>query len=147
MGETPAPSDPEIAAATFEAHLNRALTSEVGVRSGWASTRVGPLEVVVHLTAARSDGKDPYHLRLRADWYDQWPPQAAFVAPPTGNSEEWRVPTGESRWLPRTGSFPDGSFAFHPSYPFPGGVQRQLICCSMSFDYYVTSHAPTPAQH
>ncbi len=147
MAEAPVPSDPEIAAATFAAHLDRALASPAGERAGWTATRTGPLEAIVHITAERSDGEDTYHLRLRADWYDKWPPQAVFVAPPTGESEEWRIPTGASRWLPKTTSFPDGSFAFHTDYSFSEGPQRQLICCSMSFDYYTTGHTPTPAQH
>jgi hypothetical protein len=148
MTTVPALADPDIAAATFAAHLERALASEPAVRSGWTATIVSPLEAVIHLTARRLDGTtDLFHLRLRAQWYDQFPPQAEFVAPPRDPDPSWWNPSTESRWMPRinNGVFPDGRFAFHPAYTF-GTEQRQLICCSMSFDYYISGHGPTEAQ-
>lgn len=148
MTTVPALADPDIAGVTFAAHLARALASSPALRAGWTATTVSPLEVVIHLTANRPDGTaDPYHLRLRADWYDQFPPQAAFVVPPPESGGEWLDAAPETRWMPRVnnGVWPDGRFAFHPVYSFETG-QRQLICCSMSFDYYITGHAPTEAQ-
>lgn len=155
MTELPVRADPEVAAATFADHLDRALTSPVGVRSRWSATWVNPLEVVVHMPATRQDGtEDTYHLRLRAYWYDQWPPDAAFVVPPSDGSTEWRLPSDQSRWLPRIVNRPDGSFAFHTHYSFTDDAKRQypdatldqLICCSMSFGYYISGHEPTPGQ-
>lgn len=141
-------ADPMVAAAVFEDHLNRAMETSFAARSGWSFDRTGPLEAIVHLTALRKDEtRDPYHLRLRADWYDALPPQAMFVTPPLPGTAIWREPEVGSRWMPHINqsTIPDGRFAFHPRYPIEG-LQTQLICCSMSLDYYRTGHAPTPAQ-
>lgn len=148
IAAAPALADPDIAAATFAAHLAHALASGPGVRAGWAATLMSPLEAVIHLTAHRPDGTtDPYHLRLRGHWYDQFPPQAAFVAPPLEPGGQWQDASPETRWMPRVNNavWPDGRFAFHPVYSFET-EQRQLVCCSMSFDYYISGHTPTEAQ-
>lgn len=148
MTLVPTLADADVASLTFAAHLEHALATELGRSSGWTATVLGPLEAVVHLTAKREDGTtDSYHLRLRAHWYDQFPPQAVFVAPPQHAEGAWPESRPDSRWMPRinNSAWPDGRFAFHPVYPF-GTEQRQLICCSVSFDYYISAHTPTEAQ-
>jgi hypothetical protein len=149
MSPVPVLSDPEIAAATFSAHLDHTATSELGQRWGWAVTRVDPLEAIVHMHATREDGTvDEYHLRVRAHYYDEWPPQAVFVAPPTTEGEPWREPDITSRWLPNVQNiWADSRFAYHVRYPYPDGHSGQLICCSKSLDYYFSNHTPTEGQH
>ena len=148
MTIAPTHADPEVAAETFAVHLENALASAPALASGWTATVVSPLEAVVHLIAERTDGTtDAYHLKLDARWYDQFPPQAAFVKPPNETETDWSEARPGSRWMPNinNGVWPDGRFAFHPAYAF-GAVQRQLICCSMSFDYYISGHTPNEAQ-
>lgn len=149
----PARSDPEIAAVVFGAHLAAAMESAQGRRAGWAMTGLDPLRSVVHLHAIRTDGtRDPYHLLLAGDWYDLHPPQARFVSPPPDDQSRpgWHDAPSGSRWLPLIdiGVTSPNGFAFHPTYTYTseGGAVRQLICCSMSFDYYISDHAPTPEQ-
>lgn len=155
MSDIPVRSDPEIAAATFADHLDRALASPAGARWGWKLAAATPLEAVVGLTGVRADGRsDQYYLRLRADWYDQWPPHAVFVRPDRDGSSGWLLPGEQSRWMPRITNFADSSFAFHVSYPFgeeakrdfPEETRGQLICCSMSFGYYISGHGPAEGQ-
>ncbi len=155
MPDLPVRADPQVAAATFAAHLDRALTSPVGARSGWSVTWVSPLQAIVRMTATRQDGtKDEFYLRLRADWYDQWPPEGTFVVPPKVGQTEWGLPSDQSRWLPKMVNRADGSFALHNRYTFTEEVKQQypevthgqLVCCSMSFGYYISGHEPTPGQ-
>lgn len=148
MSSAPVPSDPEIAAATFTAHLNQAIASEPGQRWGWAVTRVDPLEAIVHMHAIREDGTvDDYHLRVRAHYYDEWPPQAIFVAPPKTADGPWREPELTSQWLPHVENvWTDSRFAYHTRYPYTDRPHAQLICCSKSFDYYISNHTPTEGQ-
>ena len=50
-----------------------------------------------------------------------------------------------SRWLPNVPQLP--WFAIHSGYTgFADGKARQLVCCSMTYEYYVTGHGPTAAQ-
>lgn len=147
-------ADPEVAAATFADDLDRAVASDAAARWGWSIADRSPLRAVIRMTAVRADGTaDEYFVRLTADWYDQWPPEAVFVRPGAADGE-WMLPTPGSRWLPTIQNFDDSSFAFHVAYPFsaemkaafPDQTQGQLICCSMSFGYYISSHVPTEGQ-
>lgn len=146
--------DPEVAARVFATHLDKTLASNEARREGWTETRLGPLHSVIQMDGVRVDGtRDPYHALLIGDWYDQYPPQARFVSPPaigTDRSEvaNWPEAPPGSPWLPMIISgCMGGSFAFHPVYNFvEDGTTRQLICCSMSFDYYISGHQPTKEQ-
>lgn len=155
VGEIPPRADPQVAAALFAEHVPAALSSQQGRREGWTATWINPLTAILHLHATRANGaRDPYHLLLAADWYDDYPPQARFVIPPEGDetpaNRRWQEAQPGSRWLPMVNHAltVGGAFALHPAYNYEseGGVVRQLICCSMSFDYYISGHSPTPGQ-
>ncbi len=150
----PARMDPEIAARVFSRDLDKTLASDQARREGWTETRLGPLLTVIHLDGVRQDGTlDAFHLLLIGDWYDEYPPQARFVVPPSADVDvmdatNWpEAPLGSS-WLPKIDNTAlNNKFAFHPTFNFgDSGIQRQLICTSMSFDYYVTGHTPTDEQ-
>lgn len=156
--DVPAVADPEIAAAVFADHLTRVQTGEQARSNGWAFTRLDPLHVVVTVSGKRQSGeRDEYRVKLGAEYYDVYPPTTSFVCPPrpaTGNQparEGWTEAPPGSRWLPAVA--PLEWFAIHPAYSFPGGVAnardgvpRQLVCCSMTFEYYISSHQPNAGQ-
>jgi len=154
--EVPAVADSEIAAAVFADHLARVEAGEQARASGWTFTRLDPLHVVATVTAVRPSGeRDTYYVKLGAEYYDTYPPTTSFVCPPRGGDrpaqEGWIEASPGSRWLPAVASLP--WFAIHPAYSFPSGVAnvrdgvpRQLVCCSMTFEYYISSHNPTPGQ-
>lgn len=135
-------ADPEIAALAFHRDIDAALASQRGQRAGWAAEWVDDLTVIVHFTAVREHGAaDRYAVRLRGHWYDSYPPQVTFVV---RSGDAWVEATPGSPGIPNTEG--QGDFALHPVYAYPDQSQRQLVCCSMSFDYYISNHTPTPTQ-
>jgi hypothetical protein len=89
-------------------------------------------------------------VRLGGEFYDLWPPSALFVCPPRGATHErterlgWVTAPPASCWLPTVTPVP--SFAIHSPYTFPDGRQGQLVCCSMTLEYYQSNHSPTAQQ-
>lgn len=150
----PARMDPEVAARVFSHDLGRTLASDQARREGWTETRLGPLHTIIHMDGVWQDGtRDAYHLLLIGDWYDEYPPQGRFVVPPSADVDfmdvsNWPEAPPGSPWLPKIDNATlDNKFAFHPIVTYAEeGIQRQLICTSMSFDYYITGHAPTDEQ-
>jgi hypothetical protein len=156
--EVPAVADAEIAAAVFTDHLARIEAAEQARANGWHFTRLDPLQAVVTVTAVRPSGeRDTYHVKLGGEYYDTYPPTTAFVCPPRPAlaarpaREGWIEAPQGSRWLPTLNSLE--WFAIHAAYSFPNGVAnapdgvpRQLVCCSMTFEYYISGHNPTPGQ-
>ena len=149
----PAPADPEIAAAVFDAHLTMGMNGALARRYGWSATRLSSLSAVVNLTAVTTGGEHhPYFLLLGADYYDLYPPQAVFVIPPKqteAGAASWMPARDRSRWLPTVDPAKlNNELQIHASYAYEvdGNQQRQLICSSMTFEYYITPHAPTETQ-
>ncbi|MDF3140861.1 hypothetical protein [Streptomyces sp. T21Q-yed] len=147
---SPSPADPQIAAAVFADHVERALVSELARRDGWAFTWLDPLHVVAEIKAGRMGGDgDRFYVKLGAEYYDLHPPTTAFVCPPepeaTGTVAPlaWSSAPAGSRWLPALEPLP--WFAIHAAYGYADG-SRQLVCCSMTFEYYITGHSPTAGQ-
>lgn len=135
-------ADPEIAALAFHRDIGAALASQRGQRAGWIGEWIDNLTVILHFNAIREDGTvDRFAVRLRGHWYDSYPPQVTFVVT---SGEAWVEATPDSSGIPNTEHQPD--FAFHPAYTYPDQSRRQLFCCSMSFDYYISNHTPTPTQ-
>ncbi len=156
--EVPAAADSEIAAAVFADHLARVEAGEQAQANGWTFTLLDPLHVVVTVMGVRpSGGRDAYHIKLGAEYYDAYPPTTTFVCPPRPAAGDrpardgWIEAPPGGRWLPAVDALP--WFAIHPAYSFPAGVAnardgvpRQLVCCSMTFEYYISSHNPTSGQ-
>lgn len=145
-GQPPAPTDPEIAAAVFADHVARGEASALAQDYGWLFTWLDPLHVVVRIQPAgpAADGSH-YFVKLGAEYYDQHPPTTAFVCPPeeSGDNPAWSPAPPKGRWLPVVEAL--SWFAIHDTYQYADGP-HQLVCCSMTFEYYITGHAPTPGQ-
>jgi hypothetical protein len=156
--EVPAAADEEIAAAVFADHVTRVEASAQARAHGWRFTWLDPMHVVVAITAIRPSGeRDGYHVKLGAEYYDQYPPTTSFVCPPRAAvggqpaRDGWIGAPAGSRWLPAVANL--SWLAIHATYSFPvgvanatDGVARQLVCCSMTFEYYISDHNPTTAQ-
>lgn len=149
---TPAATDPEIAAAVFADHVARVESSAQARAHGWTLTLLDPLHVIVDITGTRATGeRDNYYVKLGAEYYDRYPPTTSFVSPPrpgsgsVGMRTEWAEAPAGSRWLPNVTSLP--WFAVHSDYSnFTDGTIRQLVCCSMTLEYYISGHGPTSGQ-
>lgn len=148
----PDPADPEVAAAVFAHHLDRVRAGAQARAHGWTFTTVDPLRTVVAMSASRADGTDDrYHVMLGAQFYDLYPPTVMFVNPAPG-ADGWREAAPTSRWLPVVGGI--NWFAVHPNYQYPPHQiaselytpPRQLVCCSMILEYYISNHNPTGGQ-
>ncbi|MFD3840252.1 hypothetical protein ACFWWC_28965 [Streptomyces sp. NPDC058642] len=146
---SPSPADPQIAAAVFADHVERARAGGPARQHGWSFTRLDPLHVIVEVTPHQPAGQGQgFYVKLGAEYYDLHPPTTLFVCPPrtagdTGGAAGWSAAPPGSRWLPVVEALP--WFAVHGAYPFPTGP-GQLVCCSMTFGYYVTGHSPTAGQ-
>ena len=136
-----AKADPEVAAATLKEHLDRLWGTGRPERLGWARKNLDPLHWLVTLPALRPTGEtDPYHFRLGAEYYDLAPPTVALVQP-DGVSHA----VGKTRWFPVLEALPSW-FGLHEKAGFPDGVQRQLVCFSMTAEYYMTNHNPKESE-
>jgi hypothetical protein len=133
----PVKADPEIAAARFAADLATLWATGRPERLGWSRRQLDGLHAVVAIPAKRQDGTiDVYHIKLGAEYYDAFPPTAAFIVP-----ESLALATANSRWLPSLAAPP--WFGLHPSYTFPGELQpRQLLCFTFTAEYYMIEHNP-----
>ena len=153
----PVPADDEVAAAVFDSHLARACASAQARAHGWTFTRLDRLHVVVRVEATRPSGeKDHYFVKLGAEYYDLHPPTTSFVCPPTADPtataplHSWRPARRGGRWFPLVDGLP--WFAVHDAYQYtvPDNPEytspRQLVCCSMTFEYYISGHDPTDGQ-
>ncbi len=148
----PAVADAEIAAAVFAEHLARVERGEQAREHGWVFTRLGALHAVATVTGVRPNGvRDVYNVKLGAEFYDLWPPTTAFVCPSDGtDGVGWKTAGAGSRWLPDVQGL--DWFAIHPAYQYQAVVEGaqprtdQLVCCSMTFEYYITGHSPTDGQ-
>lgn len=147
----PTSADAEIAAAVLASHVARVSASAQARAHGWTFTQLDPLHVVVTVVGMRPTGEmDDYYVKLGAEFYDLHPPATSFVVPPHGDATTWCDARQSSRWFPQVEALP--WFAVHDRYQckLPGNAAyaspRQLVCCSMTFEYYISDHAPTDGQ-
>lgn len=133
--------DPEAAAVTLRVHLDRYWeTRELDAR-GWERQFLDSMHVVVTIPAMRPDGAtEPYFIRLGAEHYDVYPPTVLFVQPTAG----WPRARAGTPWWPRIA--PPTWFGLHDSYRFANHEEGQLVCFSMTAEYYQSDHQPTEAQ-
>lgn len=133
--------DPEVAAATFAADLDRLWANDRPRQLGWRRTRLDAVTEIIEMFGRRLDGgRDPYHVRLDASRYGPHPPNATFVEP-----NSWTEAPGDSRWFPRLEDLP-GWFGLHATYTYPDNTVRQLVCFSHNLDYYKSNHTPQPTE-
>src|SRR4051812_5136400 len=91
----PVKVDDEIAAEKFKRDLEW-LAGERAAQLGLRLIKQERTHAVVQIPGVRADGlHDDYYIRLGADYYDKWPPTAAFVRP-----DDWERAASGTRWLP-----------------------------------------------
>ncbi len=118
----------------FARHLERVLRGSTVDDLGWA--KPDDLTLLVPLFGTTAAGrKDAFMLRLYFDHYPTWPPSAEFVNPLT---LEYRV-GDDAKWVPQSKSHPE--IAFHTNYT---GNQGQLVCCSLTLEFYKVNHHVEP---
>ncbi len=134
-------ADPEIAAAIFKEHLDRLWNTGRPGRRGWLRHDLDPLHTLVALPATRSSGEiDAYYFRLGAEYYDAAPPTVALVEP-----DGLTHPPEKSKWFPALDPKPSW-FGLHAEYPWPSGPRRQLVCFTLSAEFYMTDHSPKDSE-
>jgi hypothetical protein len=97
---------------------------------------------VVRIPGMRADGhQDDYYLRLGAEYYDKWPPTAAFVKP-----ETWDLASLGTRWLPTIQCQGINWFGLHAPYNANDNGRivslPQLLCFTFTAEYYMVPHSP-----
>lgn len=137
----PEKADPEIASATFAAHLNKFWAGSIPVELGLSRQTVDALHTLIGFEGVRADGKtDPYFVLLGAEFYDRWPPTAAFVDPDTLTPA-----ADQTKWWPllKPNQNPPWA-ALHNSYQFQlDGKTGQMICFTFTAEYYRAQHSPS----
>lgn len=129
--------DPEVAAATFSSHLDQFWNSGRHAMKGWGAIELDDLHTVIALPATRPDGtRDWYFVKLGAEYYDVAPPTVSFVDP-----SDWSTAKGSTRWFPTIAPTPPW-FGLHSAYAYPEGTARQLVCFTLSAEYYMVDHSP-----
>jgi hypothetical protein len=137
-----AATDPEVAAAVLQEHMDALWASGRADLQGWWRSQLDPLRWVVLMPATTPDG-DSTHFFVRLDGrcYDFCPPDVQFVDP-----DDWEPASG-GRWWPVVDAQADASrsqwFGLHPAYAFPDGGSRPLVCFSHTLGYYESNHAPS----
>jgi len=140
------PADPVVAARTFRSHLDTYWLNSGRDSKGWTCTQIDELHTVVTIPARHADdGVDPYYVRLGAEYYDAYPPTVLIVAPEEG----WPRARAGTPWWPIVTSL--NWCALHDTYSYcdPQGqplFEGQLVCFSMTAEYYMSNHGPTEEQ-
>lgn len=134
----PERADPEIAAATFWDHLDALWGGPAPTELGLTREKVDDLHSLIGLTAVRNTGhSDQYFVLLGAEFYDRWPPTAAFVEP-----QNRQPAPANSRWWPTVSPNPPWG-ALHNSYTFQlDGQTGQMLCFTFTAEYYRAQHSP-----
>jgi len=133
IGKDPVPNTPAEAVAALNSHLPIVLRGKTMSEVGWE--RPDLLTLLIPLVGTRDDGADDkYLLRLNFGYYPEWPPSALFVNPDT---KQYAYPSDIS-WLPIVEG--NNGLAVHKDY----NNQGQLICCSMTLEFYKVRHSVDP---
>jgi hypothetical protein len=133
--------DEEIAAEKFAQDLEWLRGDRVR-QLGLRLTKEDRMDAVVRLPGVRAGGQeDDYYVRLGAEYYDKWPPTAAFVKP-----ESWELAAPATRWFPRIQCQGINWFGLHA--PYSGNFNGrnvslpQLLCFTFTAEYYMVPHSP-----
>lgn len=141
----PAKPHPDLARSQFEEDVDVLEGSPLARRYGWVLEPDYPnLRLQVRMWSLGEHGKrqDDYYLDLDMSYYRQHPPGVTFVNPITRSFD----PSKDARWLPVAASKPPHTdIRYHASYPI-NGVNRQMVCNSLTLEYYMTGHSPQPGE-
>jgi hypothetical protein len=102
---------------------------------GWS--RPNKLVLLVPITGTRAGQTDAYLLRLGFQAYRKWPPSAQFVNPET---QGYRYPEDQHH-VPMLTS---PECHAHAAFANTTGSPRQLICCSVTLEFYEVQHGVHP---
>ena len=112
---------------------------------GWNRSEVDELHLLIEIPAGPIDDHfDSYFLKIGAEYYDAYPPTVSIVEPTNGLP---RARAG-TEWWPRLNSTPSW-IQLHDSYQYQengGSYEGQLVCCSVTAEYYISGHGPTDSQ-
>jgi hypothetical protein len=99
------------------------------------------MSAVVRILGVRPNEQDDYYVRLGADYYDKWPPTAAFV-----QRENWELAVPGTRWFPSIACQGINWFGLHGPYNANhngANIQLpQLLCFTFTAEYYMVPHSP-----
>ena len=129
----PVKVDEEVAAEKFKQDLEW-LSGDRARQLGLRLIKQERMCAIVRVPGLRSDDQeDDYYVRLGADYYDKWPPTAAFVKP-----DSWQLATPGTRWFPSIQCQGINWFGLHA----PHGNLPQLLCFTFTAEYYMVPHSP-----
>lgn len=141
----PARPHPDLARSQFKEDMAVLGGSPLARRHGWELEPDYPrlhLQVRMWSLDEHAERHDDYHLDLDMSYYRQHPPGVTFVNPHTRSFD----PSGDARWLPVAASKPlHTDIRYHASYTV-NGVERQMVCNSLTLEYYMTGHSPQPEE-
>jgi len=134
--------DEEIAAEKFHRDLEW-LRGDRAQQLGLRLVDQRPIYAVVRIPGVRAnEQEDDYYVRLGAEYYDKWPPTAAFVTPGT-----WDPASPGTRWLPTVQCQGINWFGLHAPYNsnYDGKSVNlpQLLCFTFTAEYYMVPHSPS----
>ena len=139
MLPVPVKVDEDVAAEKFKEDL-RWLGTQRAAQLGLRLVKQDRMSAIIRILGVRAnDEEDDYYVRLGADFYDKWPPTAAFVKP-----ESWELATPAIRWLPTIQCQGIDWFLLHVPYKSGNVNLPQLLCFTFTAEYYMVSHSPPP---
>ena len=137
MLPAPVKVDEEAAAEKFKRDLEW-LGGDRAQQLGLRLVKQERLYAVIRIPGVRADGQqDDYYVRLGAEYYDKWPPTAAFVRP-----ETWDLAGPGTRWLPTIQCQGINWFGLHAPYKSDKVTVPQLLCFTFTAEYYMVPHSP-----
>ncbi|HEV3188491.1 MAG TPA: hypothetical protein VGZ04_10680 [Acidimicrobiales bacterium] len=126
-------------------HLDLFWTNRELDARGWNRSEVDELHLLIEIPAGPVDERfDSYFLKIGAEYYDAYPPTVLFVEPIDGLPRA----RANTEWWPRLNSTP-GWIQLHDSYQYQengSSYEGQLVCCSVTAEYYISGHVPTDSQ-
>ena len=147
------PTDPVLARTEVRAKLSRLLEDGIPDNRCWKleySDLQGRPVLYVYIPSRRADGtphsSGEFLHKLTFEAYPAFPPRIEFVNPDTKAYDTSGAPQSpkDAPCVPKLASRPPNTdVGFHIFYPQLG---RQLVCHSLSLDYYLTNHSPTEGQ-
>jgi hypothetical protein len=134
----PVKVDAEVAAEKFRQDLEWVSGERAG-QLGLRLTAQKPMQAVVRIPGVHANGlEDDYYVLLGAEYYDKWPPTAAFVKP-----ESWDLATAATRWIPVIQCQGIDWFGLHVPYSGGNVTLPQLLCFTFTAEYYMVPHSPS----
>lgn len=137
MLPVPVKVDEEIAAEKFNDHL-KWVECPHAEQLGLRLVKQERMYAVIRVPGIQIEkNEDDYYVRLGADYYDKWPPTAAFVKP-----ETWELAGAGTRCFPKIQCQGINWFGLHAPYCSGTIVLPQLLCFTFTAEYYMVSHSP-----